>query len=747
MLKCEPVKPAEPSPLPRSAAKAEVQNVRTLVSVVVPVYNHARFVGQCLESVFAQSHRPLQLIVIDDGSRDGSNRVVEEFLARRDATPDVEIIFRARENRGAHNTINEGLEAARGAFVAILNSDDYYHPERLATCLAACESSATDLAITYLEPVGEQGEILPVSHPWRGWYNAACLSELAIAPTAGFVLLEHNLAVSSGNLFFRRALYERIGPFRDFMVAHDLDFLLRALQVSEPYVVKEKLYFYRIHGANTFQSQEARTEAELTRIYGDYIQAVAGRPPENPLAPCRWHWPASYQQCLRRPRLARALDSLLPPPVESGAARETRPVWRPDSKSAPGTGGDYTVITHELTLSGAPKVALEITAMLQAHGVRVNVISLFDGPLRSAFEEIGVNLTVLETRFAQRLAAWIQGKTAAALERGGRALVWRMLRKGSAHLATAADSLPLVLDLPVILNLLRVAPTVRRRVIANSFGAWPVVLPLSRLRSFDRLVWFVHESFDPNLVLPRIFFRDSLGRLAHQRQAFFLFGSDATRRIWSAVGVEGATRYWSGLPKGAYSPRSRTAGERRKSILSVGTSSGRKGTRVLIEAFAFAIRNGWLPEDVHLTIVGVEPPSRKTYAADILIRVQEPDLRDRVTLVPAVEAAALDRFYEEADVFVQSSNTECLPLSLLTAMAFGLPVVTTSVEGCSEAVVDGVCGRVVAPRGVAVLARAVADAVRETETSRAHGRAARERFEQLFSLEATEPIFRESLLG
>ena len=723
------------------------RNSRTLVSVVVPVYNHARFVGQSLESVFSQTHRPLQLIVIDDGSGDGSPEIVRSFLERSGSATDVDVTFRARENKGAHHTINEGLEAARGEYVAILNSDDFYHPGRLAACVAACESSGSDLAFSYVEPVGERGEVLPVSHPWRGWYNAACLAELAVAPTAGFVLLEHNLAVSSGNLFFRRALYERIGPFRDLVIAHDLDFLLRALQVSEPYVVKEKLYFYRLHGANTFQSQGTRTELELTRVYADYIQAVAGCPPENPLAPCRWYWPSSYQECLKRPRLAGALDSLLPRPPDLMAMEGIRPVWRPEAGAAAGTGGDYTVITHELALSGAPKVALEVTAMLLAHGVRVNVISLFDGPLRSSFEKLGVKVTVLETRLARGLADWVDARTLAALGRGEKAQSWRVLRKASRLLANAGESLPLALDLPVILNLLRIMPTVRRRVMANSFGAWPVVLPLSRLRSLDRLVWFVHESFDPNFLLPRVFFRDALARLAGRPSARFIFGSEATRRIWAEAGVEGVARYWSGLPKDAYSPKSRAVGERLKSILSVGTSSGRKGTRVLLEAFALATREGWLPDDARLTIVGVEQPSRKAYAADILSRVQEPDLSRRVTLVPAVEARALDRFYEEADVFVQSSNTECLPLSLLTAMAYGLPIVTTNVEGCSEAIADGACGRVVAPRGVEVLARAIADTISDTENSLARGQAARERFAQHFSLEATEPMLQESLLG
>jgi glycosyltransferase involved in cell wall biosynthesis len=718
-----------------------------LISVVVPVYNHERFVAPSLESVFSQGHRPLQLIVIDDGSRDGSAAAVQEVLGRHRDETGIEVAFRSRENRGAHATLNEGLAAATGDYVAILNSDDFYHPQRLEKLLAACETSGAALAFSYVEPVGEDGASLPADHPWRGWYDAARLSELAVAPTVGFVLFEHNLAVSSGNLFFRRSLLDRIGPFRDFVIAHDLDFLLRALRASEPFLVKEKLYFYRLHGANTFQSQVERTEAELERIYGDYLRAVAERPPENPLAPCHQHWPASWERCLRSPRLGRALDSLVPRPAEPVEASAREPVWRGShAPAAPPRGEEVTVITHELSLSGAPKVALELTAMLLAQGCRVNVVSLFDGPLRRTFGEIGVPVIVLQTRLAGKLAEWVEARAQAALKTGGPARAWRAARFAARRLAAWAGGLPLFLDLPVFINLLLAAPQVRRRVMVNSFGAWPVVLPLSRLRSFQRLAWFIHESFDPRLVLPGWFFRDALAALAREPGTRLAFGSEATRQIWAKAGFEGITRYWSGLPREACAPVARAPGAPMRNLLTVGSSSGRKGTRDLVEALALAIREGWVRNDVTLTVVGVEPPSRKAYAADLLRRARQADLAGRVRLVPAVEAGALDAYYREADLYVQSSRTECLPLSLLTAMAYGLPIVTTDADGCREAITEG-CGRVVAPRGLAVLARAIADALADPAGSRAQGAAARERFLERFALEATEAPLREVILG
>ena len=70
------------------------------LAVVIPVYNHARFIGEALESVLNQTRKPDRVIVIDDGSKDDSLAVMEPFKARG-----VEVS--GRENRGAHNTINE----------------------------------------------------------------------------------------------------------------------------------------------------------------------------------------------------------------------------------------------------------------------------------------------------------------------------------------------------------------------------------------------------------------------------------------------------------------------------------------------------------------------------------------------------------------------------------------------------------------------------------------------------------------
>lgn len=100
--------------------------VQPLVSVVIPSYCHAAFVVECLESVYRQTWPHPELIVIDDGSRDESVALIRESLK---SCP-FPHSFIARENRGAHATINEGIALAKGEYINILNSDDRFAPDR-----------------------------------------------------------------------------------------------------------------------------------------------------------------------------------------------------------------------------------------------------------------------------------------------------------------------------------------------------------------------------------------------------------------------------------------------------------------------------------------------------------------------------------------------------------------------------------------------------------------------------------------
>src|SRR5207247_1507400 len=91
------------------------------ISVVIPLYNHERFILQALESIYSQSVLPKEVIVVDDGSQDMSLDIARKF-----AKAHPEMIVRSHPNQGSHYTINSGVRQASGEFVSILNSDDAY---------------------------------------------------------------------------------------------------------------------------------------------------------------------------------------------------------------------------------------------------------------------------------------------------------------------------------------------------------------------------------------------------------------------------------------------------------------------------------------------------------------------------------------------------------------------------------------------------------------------------------------------
>ncbi|HEY0100937.1 MAG TPA: glycosyltransferase [Pyrinomonadaceae bacterium] len=108
------------------------------VSVVVPSYNHEAFIEKTLRSIFRQTLLPRELVVIDDGSTDGSVRIIERVL--RDS-PVAASAFVARENRGLCATLNEGFAlAARGRYFAYLGSDDLWFPQFLQSRVEILEA-------------------------------------------------------------------------------------------------------------------------------------------------------------------------------------------------------------------------------------------------------------------------------------------------------------------------------------------------------------------------------------------------------------------------------------------------------------------------------------------------------------------------------------------------------------------------------------------------------------------------------
>lgn len=125
-----------------------------LVSVILPVYNAEKFVFEAIQSVLSQSHKNLELIVIDDASADSSLQILQSF-----DDPRVKI-FSLTKNEGVANARNIGLKKSSGEFIAFIDSDDVWLPDKLTEQLKFLECEKVDLCYSYFDRSNPTGNYL-----------------------------------------------------------------------------------------------------------------------------------------------------------------------------------------------------------------------------------------------------------------------------------------------------------------------------------------------------------------------------------------------------------------------------------------------------------------------------------------------------------------------------------------------------------------------------------------------------------
>ena len=245
-----------------------------LVSIVIPSYNHEKYITQCLQSALNQTWPNIEIVVVDDGSTDNSRAILEGFGQYQN----IHLYF--QENTGSSAAINRAIALAKGSYISILNSDDCYASTRVEQLLQIAQTHAEPcLLATGVELIDEQGNILPESFWWNRMYTdmVARWQDTGAQQQEGRydVLGWGNLAASTSNFFFRKDLIDRCGGFRKYRYVQDWEFLLRVAQQGlEKFLFfpEKKLLQYRIHGQNTILSGVEKNHAEALYVLGKNIK-------------------------------------------------------------------------------------------------------------------------------------------------------------------------------------------------------------------------------------------------------------------------------------------------------------------------------------------------------------------------------------------------------------------------------------------------------------------------------------------
>lgn len=212
-----------------------------LVSVIIPVYNCERYLAQAIESVLAQTYSPLEIIVINDGSTDGSEAVARQFLPK--------IRYCAQSNQGLGATRNRGAQLAQGDYLAFLDADDLWTPDKLERQMALFNDDPhLDIAFGYVQQF------------YTPELEAELKSKIAYAEE---IIKGHH----AGTMLIKRDSFFKVGLFEtDWHIGEFIDWYLKAKEqklksVMLPDVVMKR----RLHTTN-MSIRERKHQADYVRI-------------------------------------------------------------------------------------------------------------------------------------------------------------------------------------------------------------------------------------------------------------------------------------------------------------------------------------------------------------------------------------------------------------------------------------------------------------------------------------------------
>jgi glycosyltransferase involved in cell wall biosynthesis len=220
------------------------------VSVVIPAYNYGCYVTEAVECALAQTHRPLEVLVIDDGSTDDTRTRLEPYMDR--------ITYIYKDNAGLSAARNTGIRLAKGEWIALLDADDLWHPRKIEIQLAAVAADPAIGLIGLPEYFGDMPEVVPDNPPVRRIDVHDCLAHPPWAPST---------------VLIRRRCFDTVGLFDETLTSvEDRDMWLRLLVAYPSLQVHSRSWWYRLH-PNQMNRNSQRMFDNYARVLDNFFAA------------------------------------------------------------------------------------------------------------------------------------------------------------------------------------------------------------------------------------------------------------------------------------------------------------------------------------------------------------------------------------------------------------------------------------------------------------------------------------------
>jgi len=231
--------------------KAKYNIIMPKISVVMSVYNGEKYLTQAIESILGQTYTDFEFIIINDGSTDKGLDIINEYRQR-----DERIVVISRENKGLVYSLNEGVNKARGEYIARMDPDDISIPVRFEKQLKYIQDEGLDVCGTWAEGIDSCGiKIRNVDYP----PNSDKIKSFT---------LFHNPIIHS-SVIFRKDIFEKVGGYKKFFrYIEDYELWTRVVFKYKAGNIPERLLQYRFHQDQITQKNnfEMRVKGFLIRV-------------------------------------------------------------------------------------------------------------------------------------------------------------------------------------------------------------------------------------------------------------------------------------------------------------------------------------------------------------------------------------------------------------------------------------------------------------------------------------------------
>lgn len=204
------------------------------VSVIVPVYNVEKYLRKCIESILSQTYSNIELLLIDDGSKDSSGQICDEF-----ASKDTRVKVIHKQNGGVSSARNLGIEKATGDYIGFVDSDDFISPEMYRVLVEMIEETQVDIAIC-----GYLKEVSPGEYKRYWEEDVECI--LSQQEQLNNLLTNRFYSCSCCDKLFRKELITALRFDEKIKQYEDMLFMFQAMKKSEKAAyISEPYYYYR----------------------------------------------------------------------------------------------------------------------------------------------------------------------------------------------------------------------------------------------------------------------------------------------------------------------------------------------------------------------------------------------------------------------------------------------------------------------------------------------------------------------